>query len=161
MEVNRKRNDGGSENCLGEDLMHKLLAIARNLLNRPGKDKEEAAEIRAYVALLADEFQASGMSQSEAERAAKVHCGGVLHLEQTVRDRRTGIKVELHWQDIRFAFRQFRRHLLFTTVALVSLVVGTSSYTCRSLCSFIADFTFAAISRCEATGYPVTPLPEQ
>ena len=107
--------------------MHKLLAIARNLLNRPGKDKEEAAEIRAYVALLADEFQASGMSQSEAERAAKVHCGGVLHLEQTVRDRRTGIKVELHWQDIRFAFRQFRRHLLFTTVALVSLVVGTSA----------------------------------
>lgn len=110
-------------------LASKLLAVLRNLLHKSRKDADEAAEIRAYIDLVADELVASGMPRAEAERTARVRCGGRTQLEQAVRDLRTGVQVVLLWQGVRLAIRQFLHEPLFTVAAVASLALGMGATT--------------------------------
>lgn len=107
----------------------RLRGMIRNLFRRSCVDADETAEILAYIEMLADELSASGMSRSEAERVARIRCGGVEQVQQSVRNCRTGIGIDLIWQDLRFAVRQFRRQPLFTVGALVSLSLGIGAVT--------------------------------
>jgi putative ABC transport system permease protein len=105
-------------------LIHRLYVIFRNLIHRSHVDAEDTEEIQAYLGLLADEFADSGMSRPEAERKARIQCGGEAQLVQSIRELRSGIQIDMLWQDFRFAVRQFRRQSLFTLTSLATLAVG-------------------------------------
>jgi hypothetical protein len=64
------------------------------------------------------------MSPSEARRTALIDCGGVEQVKQAVREQRSGIGIELLWQDVRYALRQLRRNRAFTFTAVITLALG-------------------------------------
>lgn len=96
----------------------------RNLLRKEQAEEELDEEIRGYVEDLAAEKVAQGIPAAEARRQALLECGGVEQVKQAVRDRRTGIQMELWWQDVRYALRQLRRNRAFTWTAVITLGLG-------------------------------------
>ena len=111
------------------NVLLKLRAAIRNLPHKSRTESDEAAEIQAYIDLVASELVASGMSCAEAERMARMRCGGRTQLEQVVRDVRTGMQVVLLGQGVRLALRQFIRQPLFTVAAVGSLALGMGATT--------------------------------
>jgi len=79
--------------------------------------------------MVADELADSGLTRLEAERIARMNCGGRTQLEQTVRDLRTGIQVVVLWQETRIAVRQLIKQPLFTVAAVASLALGMGATT--------------------------------
>src|SRR4051794_22507148 len=98
-------------------LASRLRAVLRNLIHKSRKDADDVAELQTYIDLLADELVASGFSRAEAERSARIRCGGSTQMEQVLRDLRAGIQVVLLWQGVRLAIRQLLRQPLFTFAA--------------------------------------------
>ncbi|MBV9498761.1 MAG: ABC transporter permease [Acidobacteriaceae bacterium] len=81
-------------------------------------------EIRFYLERTAQDKMASGMSEGEARRAARLQLGSVDSLKDAVRDIRTGAMVERIWQDFRFACRALRNKPAFTAAAVLVLALG-------------------------------------
>jgi predicted permease len=96
----------------------------RNLFRKPQLESQLDDEVRAYVDLATDERVAAGMPATEARRTAIAEFGGIEQVKQAVRDRRTGAGLELLWQDVRYALRQFRRNRAFTLTAVITLALG-------------------------------------
>lgn len=111
------------------NVLLKLRAMIRNLVHKSRTESDEAAEIQAYIDLVAEELISSGMCRAEAERLARMRCGGRTQLEQVVRDLRTGMQVVLLGQAVRLAIRQFIRQPLFSAAAVVSLALGMGATT--------------------------------
>ena len=57
-------------------LWSRLTSTFRNLLRKPGVEKQLDDEVRAYVDMIADERIAAGISPSEARRTAQAESGG-------------------------------------------------------------------------------------
>ena len=79
--------------------------------------------------MLTDERIASGTSQPEAQRLARIECDGPEQLKQKLRDRRAGIGLESFWQDFRFGFRQLHRSPIFAIAVVLTLGVGIGANT--------------------------------
>jgi len=107
----------------------RLWAALQNLRHKSRRDRDEAAELSAYMDLVADELVDSGIPRMEAERIAAVRCGGRTQLEQTIRDLRTGIEIVVFWHEVRIATRQLIRQPLFTSAAVASLALGMGATT--------------------------------
>src|ERR1022692_1392058 len=82
--------------------MRRIVAAIRNLFRRETVERDLAAEVRSYADLLEDEKISSGMSSSEAKRAARMSMGGPEQLKEEIRSDRTGAWLETLWQDLRF-----------------------------------------------------------
>jgi putative ABC transport system permease protein len=110
-------------------LIIRFLRCLRNLANKRAIELELDEEIRAYVDSVAGERMAAGMSASEARRTALAEFGGVEQVKQAVREQRTGVGLDLVWQDVHYGLRQLRRSPLFTATALVTLALGMGATT--------------------------------
>jgi predicted permease len=92
---------------------------------RSAQDFDE--EIKAHLALEADELRSGGLSEDDAYRKARVNFGNV----QAVKERFT-LKGRMEWmgnrlQDARFAMRQLRRNPGFALTAILILSLGLAS----------------------------------
>ena len=110
-------------------LWSRLKHLSRNLLRKQQVEDRLEDEVRAYANMLADEKIAAGIPALEARRTTLADLGGVEQVKQSVRDHRTGIGLELLWQDVRYALRQLARNRAFALTAVITLGLGIGATT--------------------------------
>jgi predicted permease len=110
-------------------LWSRINSILRNLFRKQQVESQLDDEVRAYVDMMTDERTATGMSASEARRAALAEFGGIEQVKQAVREHRSGVGLELLWQDVRYGLRQFWRNPGFTVTVILTLGLSIGANT--------------------------------
>ena len=83
-----------------------------------------AEEMRQHLERRTQEKIADGMSPDDARHAAQREFGGRTQWQEQCRDERRFVALEQIAQDIRYAFRQLRRHPGFAATAIATLALG-------------------------------------
>src|ERR1700687_3648976 len=104
--------------------MRKIASFLRNSFRKKRMEQDLDDEIRFYLETTAQNKMASGMSENESLRAARLQLGSVNSLKDSVRDIRTGAMVERIWQDFRYACRALRNKPAFTAAGVLVLALG-------------------------------------
>jgi predicted permease len=105
-------------------LLHRLLHGLRRIRGRDRADRDLDAELRFAVEELTSRYEASGMPQAAARRAALLEIGGVEQVKEQVRQMRIGAGLEHAVRDARFALRDLVRAPAFSAAAILTLALG-------------------------------------
>jgi predicted permease len=87
-------------------------------------DAELSAEMNSHLELATEENIQRGMSPEEARRQALIRFGGREQVREEQREARTWPALDEFQQDLRYAFRTFRRDRGFAAVAILILALG-------------------------------------
>jgi len=107
----------------------KIHSSLRNLFSYRRMETDLDQEVRSHLEMLTEENVRAGMPLKEAERAARIELGGIEQVKEQVRERQIGNWLHSVISDGRHAFRQLRKNLGFTTVAVLTLALGIGAST--------------------------------
>jgi putative ABC transport system permease protein len=113
-------------------MIHYLRALAarlRGLFGSRKVDRELDDEIKAHLRLLAERYVRQGMSEVEAEWAARRQFGNITSLKEANREMRGIRLIDTFFQELRFGLKILRRNPGFTVVAVLTLALGTGVIT--------------------------------
>ncbi len=109
-------------------MLNELLTRLRFLI--AGRSHGEVdEELRFHLEQQTEANLQAGMSDEEARRQAAIAFGGVERTREQCREARPGYWLETLAQDIRYAFRGFRRNPTFALTVILTLMVGIGSTT--------------------------------
>ena len=95
-------------------LFQRLIALLRDRHH----DHELEQELDAHRAMLSDDYRRRGLSDAEADRAARMTLGSAMQLREAHRDVRAVRLMEALAKDLRYAIRGCRRQPGFTAIAI-------------------------------------------
>src|SRR5215213_7847213 len=110
-------------------LIPRLTSLWRNLFHKDRVDQEFSEEIQAYLDMLTEAKLRQGLSPQEARRNALLELGGVVQLEERVREIRMGRFIETVWRDVRTGVRALVHSPIFSAVTVLSLALGIGANT--------------------------------
>lgn len=109
-------------------MLSELLSRIRFLFLRK-RSRELEEEIGFHIEQAAAAERAAGWTPEEARRRAMIAFGGVERTREQSYEQRPGWWLETVWQDVRYAFRGFRRNRVFTVTVVVTLALGIGATT--------------------------------
>ena len=86
-------------------------------------------ELRAHLAIEIEQLRKEGLSEDEAQFAARRRLGNIVQSEERFYESSRWIWLEQFRKDIHLAFRQLAHSKVFTTVALLTLALGIGANT--------------------------------
>ena len=106
-------------------LRHRLESV----FNRSDTERGLNCEIELHIQQLAREFRAEGMSEAEAQLAARREFGHEESIKEECRDMRKTALLEETGKDLLYSLRTFRKSPVFATVVIGSLALGIGANT--------------------------------
>jgi putative ABC transport system permease protein len=92
--------------------------------SRRRRDEELREEIASHLRMATEDRIGRGMRPDEAAADARRELGNISQIQEATRDVWGGRWIDALAQDLRYAFRVFRRNRSFAVVAIVSLALG-------------------------------------
>jgi len=105
-------------------LFVKIRSLSRNLFASRRVEADLSQEIHCHLQMLTEENIRAGMTQEEAQRAARLEFGGIEQVKEQVRDERIGNWLRSVLSDCRYGLRQLRNNPGFTAAAVIVLALG-------------------------------------
>jgi macrolide transport system ATP-binding/permease protein len=113
------------------------------LIRRRHKEDELQEELQFHIAEEADERQAQGFNEPEAQRAGRRDLGNIALVQEDTRASWGWTFLEQFIQDIRYAIRTMSANRLFTLLAVVSFALAIGANT--AIYSFMDAVLFRAL----------------
>ena len=110
-------------------LLHRLKLRLRSLFHREEIDTSLQSEFLFHLAEQKAELIATGLTEAEADRQARLLFGPVTQLEEQCRDTRRTQWLEDFVLDIAYAWRSFKNSPTFTASAVLTLALGIGANT--------------------------------
>jgi predicted permease len=101
----------------------------RRYLERGRRDDDLAREFASYLAHETDDNRARGMTDDDAERAARRKLGNPTLVREAIFEMNSLRLVECVWRDLRQAARQLRLNPIFALTAIASVALGIGANT--------------------------------
>src|SRR5947209_9536720 len=102
--------------------LSRLRSLWANLFHRRDVEHSLGEEVRAYVDLLAAEYEQRGFAPDAARRAALLDTGGVTQIKESTRDAWAGDALAIGQRELRYTWRGLRRSpgFLVTVVLIIA-----------------------------------------
>jgi predicted permease len=121
----------------------KVQSLLRNLFMFRRVEVDLDQEVHSHFEMLTEENIREGMSQEEAQRAARMELGGIEQLKEQIREGRIGNWFRSVISDCRYGLRQLGQAKGFTAVAVMTIALGTGANT--AIFSVVQGVLFAPL----------------